>query len=192
MPFSFFLIEWRWGIFLQSSREPLWLCLCHPAMSCRKPGTVLSPPLPSPVPCCVTESHWRSTAPVSLLLGFPLSPFITLPGSECWRGKNLSLGTISPSSCQRDNPLHRIHPVPCAISKPQIVQWMPSSAAQALVGREAEGPWGHFFPSLFVPEVIFSRFSRHTLAALKQVGNAGTGRKACTAWVINFKGKREG
>lgn len=103
MPFSFFLIEWRRGIFLQSSREPLWLCLCHPAMSCRKPGTVLPPPLPSPVPCCVTESHWRSTAPVSLLLGFPLSPFITLPGSECWRGKNLSLGSFSPSSCQRDH-----------------------------------------------------------------------------------------
>lgn len=109
MPFSFFLIEWRRGIFIQSSREPLWLCLCHPAMSCRKPGTVLPPPLPSPVPCCVTvwsrvvQSHWRSTAPVSLLLGFPLSPFITLPGSECWRGKNLSLGTFSPSSCQRDH-----------------------------------------------------------------------------------------
>lgn len=147
----------------------------------------------SPIPCCVTV--WARAIGGALLLWGHCWAFLChllSPGSECWTGKNLSLGTFAPSGSQRD------HGVQTCCICPMCYQQTTNSSMDAQLcstgthGERSKRALRPLFPSQLVSEVIFSKFFRHTVAALKQVGNVGTGRKACTAWAINFKGKREG
>lgn len=175
-------------VFVPSSNEP----------ELQKPGTMLPTAVPSCIHHCLTmwfrvgRSHWRRLAPVSLLLGFPLPPFITLPGSEQWTGKRLSLRTFSPWSVKRD------HSVQIRCICPVCYQETFNSSMDAQLfsagtpGERSRRALRPLIPSLLISEITFSKFSRHSLAVLKEVGNVGTGRKARTAWVINFKGKGEG
>lgn len=202
--------------FLQNSREILSFCLYHlmthlswghllpgapPAWAS---GTALTPghqDSPSATLTCSSSAttcpwqgcgHWRSPPLVRLPLSLLLPPFITFPESEYFLGKRLSPGTLSPCCPQGDPWYAGTLQLFCfVIQKTSVVQQMHGSVSKRGYEERQKGPEDTFSFTAHLWDFFF-KYSRHSLAAVKQLDMVNTERKACTVWIINFQGKGKG